>query len=166
LTLYYAPHTPSTYALNACKRRRLTYFWSSGKYRSARSDGSVKAASDMTKASLLARKLPLRSPPSSNLAESSISSRARIILPPTVSVITMLLISRKRRANDCRVSLAEVSCSTERIRSRSSTSQSRGFIPDKSAKDVLDISSCSTIRAACIRSLPALFNSSTLICWH
>lgn len=104
-----------------------THFWSSGKYKRASSDGSVNAVSAVTKASLL-NVNPSSNFPLFNLsAESSTNLRAPFILFPTVSVITMLLISSNNWAKDCRVSLADVNCSTARILSRASNSHSRGF---------------------------------------
>lgn len=58
--------------------------------------------------------------------------------------MTMLLISRSRRARDWRVSFAEVSCSTVFIRSRLSTSQVRGFTPLNGARWTPFIGSCKT----------------------
>ena len=129
------PHIPRP-------KKKKTYFWSSGKYSNASNDGSVNAASDLMKACLLARNPPVRSPSSSNLADSCMRVSASLMRLPTVSVITMLLISRRRRASDCSVILAEVICSIERTRNRSSISQSRGFMPARGAIVAPAIGTC------------------------
>lgn len=104
-----------------------TYFWSSGKYKSASKDGSVKAVSEITKAFLPARKPPSRSPFLRIFVAVCMSSRAFLIWLLTSFVITMLLILSSNSANDCKVSFASVTCSTERTRSNPSNSQSRIF---------------------------------------
>nr|XP_033327585.1 uncharacterized protein LOC117221069 [Megalopta genalis] len=99
-------------ALGAPRSNSLTtYFWSSGKYSRARSVGSEKAASAATNASSLARKPSTRLPSANRWDENSTKRRAVFILSPTTSVITMFPIFFRSWASDCRVSLAEVSCS-------------------------------------------------------
>ncbi|XP_076653045.1 uncharacterized protein LOC143359181 [Halictus rubicundus] len=111
----------------------FTHFWSSGKYSKARSVGSEKAASAATNAFLLARKPCSRSPLASRSAEYSTKRKAVFILSPTTSVITMFPISFRSWASDCRVSLAEVSCSIVRTRINASISQLFSFNPTEEA---------------------------------
>lgn len=109
----------------------MSYFWSSGKYNKAKSVGSKNAASAVTNASLLSKKPTARLPRLNCSAESSTKRKAVLILFPTISVITMLPISWRSCAIDCRVNFADVNCSIVRTRSNASTSQSCSFNPGK-----------------------------------